>query len=696
MAEIYITLNEAAELEEIKYNTMVQKIKRKPDAFLTQTEKRDGGGRDVVMISVQSLSKKAQSAWKEREKLKELSDNPVQEAEQSETDVPWYVNEDIEWYIENRKNDWYKAMELGNIVREFLEYDEKGRTDFAESFAQERIGKGKRTLYRYTKAYQEASAWADKMHKQDGGNYDFFKVLCLCRKPKEAGTFPSFTPEVKQVIKNIWFNKEFAQNQGTREMLYEKLQAIANINKWEKIPSYQSVARYINHLMEDEGMRNAWYLASRGEREYKNKVMVKGERNTKDLQVMQVVMGDEHTFDCWVAYTHPNGKVTAIKPHLVAWVDIKSRRILGDVMCKDANSDILKQSLLKLLYKDAGSVPQYIYIDNGKDYTAKNMTGYARNDRQRMEFDDTTKGFYKSIGIEDYHRALPYYAWTKGQIERFFGTVCNKFTKWFSSYTGTLTGSKTFAKVEKDINGMLERGELLSMEEFYEKWTQWLHEVYEVKESGALKKQGETYKTPLSCFENETKYFKACPPKNYATILMMKSERCFVRNVGIKLNGYTYRSDDLCDYINSYVDVKYDPHDMATIYVFKDGKQVCEAQSQELLVFASENGVEQKALKEHLGRQKRQIKQDRERLREANVPFTEINEQYVGFNETTGGIDLMISGKPEKKAGKVVAMPTDKTFQSGFRGASKKTEPEEENEYINRQAEEALKALRAL
>ncbi len=32
-----------------------------------------------------------------------------------------------------------------------------------------------------------------------------------------------------------------------------------------------------------------------------------------------------------------------------------------------------------------------------------------------MEFDDTTKGFYKSIGIEDYHRALPYYAWTKGQ-----------------------------------------------------------------------------------------------------------------------------------------------------------------------------------------------------------------------------------------------------------------------------------------
>ena len=695
MADAYVTLNEAAELEGTTYATMQRRVHRNPEKFLIDKEQRETGGKEMIMVAISSLSKKARTAWKEREKLKAVAEAPVQEADQA-GETPWYVEEDIDWYIENRKEDWYKAMELGNIVREFLEYDERGRTEFAETFAQERLGKGKRTLYRYTKAYQEASAWADKMHKQDGGNYDFFKVLCLCRKPKEAGTFPSFTPEVKQVIKNIWFNKEFAQNQGTREMLYEKLQAIANINHWEKIPSYQSVARYISHLMNDEGMRNAWYLASRGEREYKNKVMVKGERNTKDLQVMQVVMGDEHTFDCWVAYTHPNGKVTAIKPHLVAWVDIKSRRIIGDVMCKDANSDILKQSLLKLLYKDAGSVPQYIYIDNGKDYTARNMTGYARNDRQRMEFDDTTKGFYKSIGIEDYHRALPYYAWTKGQIERFFGTVCNKFTKWFSSYTGTLTGSKTFAKVDKDIKRMLERGELLSMEEFFEKWTQWLHEVYEVKENGALKKQGEQFKTPKSCFENSEKYFKACPPKSYATILMMKSERRFVRNVGIKIGDFTYRSDDLCDYINSYVDVKYDPHDMATIYVFRDGKQVCEAYSQELLVFASENGVEQKALKEHLGRQKRQLKKDKETVQEANVSFTEMNEQYVGFNETTGGIELMISGKSDRQSGKVIAIPTDKTYQNGFRGTSRKDEPEEENEYINRKAEEALKALRAL
>lgn len=226
---------------------------------------------------------------------------------------------------------------------------------------------------------------------------------------------------------------------------------------------------------EFEGMRNAWFLASRGTREYKNKVMVKGSRDTKGLQVMQIVMGDEHTFDCWVSYKQPNGKVIAIKPHLAAWVDMRSRVIMGDVMCKDANSDILKQSLLKMIYSEPGGVPEYLYIDNGKDYTAKTMTGRDRNDRSGMNFDNETMGFYKSIGIKDDHRALPYEPWSKGQIERFFRTVCNKFTRWMKSYTGTLTGSKTSDKVDKDIKRMLERGELLTLEEFYEKW----HELAE-------------------------------------------------------------------------------------------------------------------------------------------------------------------------------------------------------------------------
>ena len=176
----------------------------------------------------------------------------------------------------------------------------------------------------------EAAAWADKLQKETGFNYEFFKVLSLCRKPKETGSFPSITSEVKKVIMNIWFNEDFARNKGTREMLYDKLQVIADVNHW-KIPSYQTVVRYIQFLMENKRLKNAHFLAERGVREYRNKKVVKAKRDTKGLQVMEVLMGDEHTFDCWVSYRQPNGKVIAIRPKLVAWIDVRSRMIMGDV-----------------------------------------------------------------------------------------------------------------------------------------------------------------------------------------------------------------------------------------------------------------------------------------------------------------------------------------------------------------------------
>lgn len=227
MAEVYVTLGEAAELEGVKYKTMAQRLSRKKESFVTKTEKSETGGKDVVLVAVSSLSKQARNAWKEREKLKSFTEEfPDKKEDEQKPEVPWYVNTDVDWYIENYKERYYKAVELGNVVRKFLQYDEGDRTKYAEEFAQKYLGKGQRTLYRYTKAYLEASAWADKLEKEDGAGREFFKVLCLCRKPKETGCFPSIKPEVKQVIKNIWFNEDFARNQGTREMLYEKLTAM--------------------------------------------------------------------------------------------------------------------------------------------------------------------------------------------------------------------------------------------------------------------------------------------------------------------------------------------------------------------------------------------------------------------------------------------------------------------------------------
>lgn len=693
MAEGYVTLNEAAELENVCYESMKKKVQRNPDKYCAKQEKREIGGKDIVLVAVSSLSRQARAAWKEREKLKAFTEEVSEEEKPDSGEVPWYVNEDIDWFQEKHKTEWYKAMELGNIVREFLQYSEKGRTEYADTFAQERIGKGSRTLYRYVKAYQEASAWAYRLSQQDGANYDYLKVLALCRKPKESGTFPSFAPEVKQAVKNIWFNKEFASNRGTRELLYEHLQTLAGLNGWQRIPSYQSVARYINHLMENEGMKNAWYLMSHEEREYKNKVMGKALMDTTVLKPMEVWMGDEHTFDCWVSYTLPNGRTVPIRPVLSAWVDVRSRMIFGDVICRHANSEVLKESLLKGINTN-GCVPEYLLIDNGKDYTAEIMTGVPRSQRELegMDYVDLANGFYRKLGIEHVHRALPYQPWTKAQVERFFGSVCSRFSKRFVSYTGTLTGSKTDAKVPKDIKGMFERGELLTMEEFYAEWKKWLEEKYGNSVHQGLRKAGEKYTRPIELFENEERYYKPAPPKAAQTVLMYREDNVRIYNFGIRRYGKVYDHPALRAHINETLGIRYDKNDISTIFVMdKNGRTICEAECQELLAFGKH--VSEEALQKHMQKQRRQLKEDRRIAEEANIPFETMNDQYVGFSSTVGGPELMIGKKPQGR-NKVVSMPLDKDYRNGFRG--KPEESGEESAYISSKAESALQKLRVI
>ena len=81
MAETYVTLAEAAELEGIKRNSMQVRISRGKDAFITKTEKSDAGGKDIVLVAVSSLSKPARNAWKERERLKAMAETPQETAE---------------------------------------------------------------------------------------------------------------------------------------------------------------------------------------------------------------------------------------------------------------------------------------------------------------------------------------------------------------------------------------------------------------------------------------------------------------------------------------------------------------------------------------------------------------------------------------------------------------------------------------
>lgn len=68
--EAYITLEEAARLEGVSYNTLKSRTRR--GKLKTKNETRESGGKDIILVKVNSLSKQARNAYREQERLKAL------------------------------------------------------------------------------------------------------------------------------------------------------------------------------------------------------------------------------------------------------------------------------------------------------------------------------------------------------------------------------------------------------------------------------------------------------------------------------------------------------------------------------------------------------------------------------------------------------------------------------------------------
>ena len=246
MSEIFVTLEEAAVFEGVVYETMKKRIQRNPGGFRVKSQPREGGGKDQVMVAVSSLTPKAKRAHKAAQKI----DGGDAIIEQRVNTTPWYVDVDLNWYIETHKKQYYEAVELAKQVQQFVEHDEAERTAYADETAL-KLGVSQRTLYRYAEGLLEANAWALKMEKEEGKNYEYFRPLSLCRKPRDSHTFPSVTDEQRALIENIWFDERFARNLGTVEMLYTKFTSVASEREWPSCPSYSTVARYVSYLMND-------------------------------------------------------------------------------------------------------------------------------------------------------------------------------------------------------------------------------------------------------------------------------------------------------------------------------------------------------------------------------------------------------------------------------------------------------------
>jgi transposase InsO family protein len=660
------------------------------------------GGKDNVLVALSSLSVKAQRAYNAslavtRQENAEESDGPT---------PPWYVNGDYQAYIENNRDHYNKAIALCQQIKAYLEqiddvpYSQK--KPMAIAFAKKN-GMSVENFYIKVRKYNEALKWAAIQEQKDGHSYYFYTALALCPEPREKNKFPSLSPQMKAFIKSKWFSKEFAQNQSTIQMLYELLEQEGEKKKWI-IPTYDTVWRYVRWLMKTYNSEH--YLAANGIREWKRNKMFKGRRDIKALAVNEVHMGDVHTFDCWVQITRPNGRVTAIKPCLAGWMDVRSHCLTGWVICDIPNQQIMKESLRRVIYEKANpafpfrGVPKFLQIDNGKEYTAKDLTGRERS--VRVSFDSDTEGFYRSIGIQDDWRSLPYQPWSKAEIERFFRTICDSFTRWLSSYVGSLTGSRTTSKIKKDVKKLLKSGALITLEEFSALFEKWLAERYHNRKHNGLKEQGETWKTPLEVYLNAERYEQPAPPMEYTIFSMMKADIATVRTTGISRFNQHYLAPELSAYIDQKVKIRYNPDDIATLHVYdiETNEKICEAVCQELLPYGAVSERTMAKVQKHVRMQNKQYSDVRANLRELleaygeeDAPILESDNVVIGPALKESEPDVVSLPRDEKYRKEKAAARQDRQNGSD-KISSRQKKPPIENDYYQKRAIAALEKLK--
>lgn len=203
--------------------------------------------------------------------------------------------------------------------------------------------------------------------------------------------------------------------------------------------------------------------------------------------------------------------------------------------------------------------------------------------------------------------------------------------------TGTLTQETILLEYYMD-----ERGELLTMEEFFEAWTKWKNEKYHTREHRGLKDAGEKWITPISLFENGERYEKAAPPREYAAMLLMRADTARVTNQGINKFGTLYTDYELCHYVGKHVGIKWDIDDVTKLYVFdQEGRKIYQqAQKGRSLHMARKRVVEPSGVKT---------------WEDANDALRQIAEAQLAVQDIEGEMNKQILGA--KKAAEEQSKP---------------------------------------
>lgn len=237
-------------------------------------------------------------------------------------------------------------------------------------------------------------------------------------------------PEAWEIFKADWLRLEAP----TAESCYDRLQRIATAKSWPPLPSLRTFMRRI----ERELPRQLRILAREGE-EAMMRTFPAQERDRSAFAALDGVNADGHMWD--VAVEFPDGSIG--RPIIVGWQDLGSGKLLAWRIGPTESSDLVRLAFADLV--TTYGIPLHAWLDNGRAFASKYLTGGAPNRyRFKVRAEDPV-GIITGLGVT-VHWVTPYHGQAK-PIERAWRDFCDRIAK-HPAFAGAYLGNNPTNKPE--------------------------------------------------------------------------------------------------------------------------------------------------------------------------------------------------------------------------------------------------------
>lgn len=338
---------------------------------------------------------------------------------------------------------------------------------------------------------------------------------------------------------------------------YRKTVVVAAAQGWEPVPSVDSMRRRLARevpvavrTFNQEGSKRlaALYPAQ--------------ERDRSVFDAMAAWCADGHRLDLRVRW--PDGTVE--RPILLAWQDLASGLIVGWRVDRTENSDLVRLSFLTAVR--AFGVPGEAYLDNGRAFASKLITGGTTNRFRGKVLAEEPAGILTHLGVR-VRWATPEHGQAK-PIERAFGDLTNSLSK-HPAFDGAYLGRST---MHKPANYRDDRA--VPLAEFLRVADVAIREHNTRRGRRSAVCAGRSFEETFRASYAEAEVRRATEAQLRTLLLAAEAVRVRAATGDIYLEKNRFWSPALVDLAGSLVTIRFDPDDLqAGIHVYRqDGRYV--------------------------------------------------------------------------------------------------------------------------